>query len=128
MRIVVSSIYADDQDKALGFHTARLEFVMKTGIPPGAHRWLTVVSPKDPNGGELVLEPDRFPAVAPFKKALVDDGLPMTSFGVEDVRAEYKRLLAAGVNFTQSPVAMGPVTTAVLDNTCGNLNQLAQQE
>jgi catechol 2,3-dioxygenase-like lactoylglutathione lyase family enzyme len=127
MRIVVSSIYVDDQEKALHFYTTQLGFVKKTEIPLGLHRWLTVVSPDDPDGVELVLEPDRHPAVGPFKKALMDDGIPTTSFAVEDVRAEYERLLAAGVHFTQPPVAMGPVTTAVLDDTCGNLVQLAQK-
>jgi catechol 2,3-dioxygenase-like lactoylglutathione lyase family enzyme len=127
MRIVVSSIYVDDQEKALHFYTTQLGFVKKTEIPLGPHRWLTVVSPDDPDGVELVLEPDRHPAVGPFKKALMDDGIPTTSFAVEDVRAEYERLLAAGVHFTQPPVAMGPVTTAVLDDTCGNLVQLAQK-
>jgi hypothetical protein len=87
-----------------------------------------VVAPSDPNGTELVLEPDSHPAVAPFKNALVQDGIPFNSFGVEDVRAEYDRLRSAGVTFTQPPVAMGPVTTAVLDDTCGNLIQLAQKE
>jgi catechol 2,3-dioxygenase-like lactoylglutathione lyase family enzyme len=127
MRIVVSSIYVDDQEKALHFYTTQLGFVKKAEIPLGPHRWLTVVSPDDPDGVELVLEPDRHPAVGPFKKALMDDGIPTTSFAVEDVRAEYERLLAAGVHFTQPPVAMGPVTTAVLDDTCGNLVQLAQK-
>ena len=102
-------------------------FVKKTEIPLGSHRWLTVVSPDDPDGVELVLEPDSHPAVGAFKKALMDDGIQTTSFAVEDVRAEYERLLAAGVNFTQPPVALGPVTTAVLDDTCGNLVQVAQK-
>lgn len=128
MKIVVSSIFVDDQDKALAFYTERLGFVKKTEIPlGGAMRWLTVVSSSDLNGTELVLEPDNHPAVGPFKRALVEDGIPFTSFGVDDVRAEYERLRAAGVVFTQPPVAMGPVTTAVLEDTCGNLIQLAQK-
>ncbi len=86
-----------------------------------------MVAPSDPDGTELVLEPDSHPAVGPFRRALVDDGIPFTSFAVEDVRAEYERLSAAGVQFTQPPVAMGPVTTAVLDDTCGNLIQIAQR-
>jgi hypothetical protein len=93
----------------------------------GPFRWLTVVSPEDADGVELVLEPDQHPAARPFKRALVEDGIPFTSFGVEDVKAEYDRLLKAGVHFTQPPVAMGPVTTAVLDDTCGNLLQIAQK-
>ncbi len=127
MRIVLSSIFVDDQEKALQFYTGKLGFVKKTEIPLGEARWLTVVAPSDPDGPELVLEPDTHPAVAPFRKALVEDGIPFTSFAVEDVGAEYERLRAAGVKFTQPPVAMGVVTTAVLDDTCGNLIQLAQK-
>jgi catechol 2,3-dioxygenase-like lactoylglutathione lyase family enzyme len=96
-------------------------------IPMGEARWLTVVSPADPNGTELLLEPDGHPAAGPFKRALVDDGIPFTSFGVDDVHSEYERLRSAGVRFTQPPVEMGPVTTAVLDDTCGNLIQIAAQ-
>mgnify|MGYP000263817881 CR=1 FL=1 len=127
MRIVVSSVFVDDQDKALDFYTNKLGFVKKTEIPMGAARWLTVVSPIDPDGTELLLEPDSHPAVGPFKNALLHDGIPFTSFGVDDVKAEYERLRALGVAFTQPPVAMGPVTTAVLSDTCGNLIQLAQK-
>jgi len=127
MRIVVTSVFVDDQDRALFFYTERLGFVKKTEIPLGdGMRWLTVVSPSAPEGPELLLEPDGHPAVAPFKRALVEDGIPFTSFAVDDVQAEYERLRAAGVVFTQPPVAMGPVTTAVLEDTCGNLIQLAQ--
>ena len=128
MRIVVTSVLVDDQDKALRFYTDVLGFVKKTEVPLGAHRWLTVVSPDDPDGVELVLEPDEHPAARPFKRALVEDGIPFTSFGVEDVHAEYERLRSAGVRFTQPPVAMGPVTTAVFDDTCGNLIQIAAKK
>jgi catechol 2,3-dioxygenase-like lactoylglutathione lyase family enzyme len=127
MRIVVSSVFVDDQDKALEFYTTKLGFVKKTEIPMGPVRWLTVVSPDDQNGTELVLEPDMHPAVKPFKAALVQDGIPFQSFAVKDIRTEYERLRAAGVEFTQPPVAMGPVTTAVFDDTCGNLIQIAQK-
>ncbi len=127
MKIVLTSILVDDQQKALKFYTEKLGFIKKTEIPLGEHSWLTVVAPDDPDGIELVLEPDSHPAVGPFKKALVEDGIPFTSFGVENVHAEYRRLTEAGVQFTQPPVAMGPVTTAVLDDTCGNLIQLAQK-
>jgi catechol 2,3-dioxygenase-like lactoylglutathione lyase family enzyme len=127
MRIVVSSIFVDDQDKALSFYTEKLGFVKKTEVPLGAARWLTVVAPDDQDGTELLLEPDSHPAVGPFKTALVQDGIPFTSFAVDDIHAEYERLRAEGVVFTQAPVAMGPVTTAVLDDTCGNLIQLAQK-
>jgi catechol 2,3-dioxygenase-like lactoylglutathione lyase family enzyme len=127
MKIVVTSILVDDQDRALRFYTEMLGFVKKSDVPMGPHRWLTVVSPEARDGVELVLEPDAHPAARPFKDALVADGIPFTSFGVADVQAEYDRLSHAGVRFTQSPVAMGPVTTAVLDDTCGNLIQLAQR-
>jgi len=127
MRIHLSSILVDDQDKALRFYTEVLGFEKKTEIPLGEHRWLTVVSPEDPDGPELVLEPDSHPAAKPFKEALVTDGIPFTSFDVNDITAEFERLRALGVRFTQEPVEMGPVTTAVLDDTCGNLIQIHQQ-
>lgn len=127
IRIVLTSILVDDQQKALKFYTEKLGFQKKTEVPLGEHSWLTVVSVADPDGVELVLEPDAHPAAGQFKKALVEDGIPFTSFGVDDVHAEYTRLVAAGVRFTQPPVAMGPVITAVLDDTCGNLVQLAQK-
>src|SRR5215467_12305355 len=104
MRIVVSSIFVDDQDKALDFYTSKLGFVKKTEVPLGAHRWLTVVAPDDQDGTELLLEPDSHPAVRPFKQALVEDGIPFTSFAVDDIQAEYERLQTAGVAFTQPPV------------------------
>ena len=128
MRIVLTSVLADDQDKALRFYTDVLGFVKKTEIPMGAARWRTVVSRDDPDGVELLLEPDAHPAARPFKRALVEDGIPFTSFGVKDVNAEYQRLLAAGVRFTQPPIDLGPVATAVLDDTCGNLIQIAQKK
>ena len=127
MRINVASVLVDDQDKALRFYTEVLGFVKKAEIPLGEHRWLTVVSPADQDGTELVLEPDSHPAAGPFKAALVADGIPWTSFAVDDVVAETERLRAAGVRFTQEPLEMGPVTTAVLDDTCGNLIQIAAQ-
>jgi catechol 2,3-dioxygenase-like lactoylglutathione lyase family enzyme len=126
MKIVLTSILVDDQEKALRFYTERLGFVKKTDVPMGPHRWLTVVSRAEPDGVQLVLEPDGHPAARPFKQALVADGIPFTSFGVDDVQGEYDRLTREGVRFTQPPVAMGPMTTAVLDDTCGNLIQLAQ--
>jgi catechol 2,3-dioxygenase-like lactoylglutathione lyase family enzyme len=124
-RITVTSVYVDDQDKALRFYTDVLGFVKKTEIPLGEARWLTVVSPEDVEGTELLLEPDGHPAVWPFKEALLADGIPFTSFGVDDVNAEHERLRALGVRFTQAPLAAGPVTTAVFDDTCGNLIQIA---
>ncbi|MFB7594027.1 VOC family protein [Streptomyces sp. NPDC056160] len=126
MKIHLSSVFVDDQDKALRFYTEVLGFAKKTEVPLGEHRWLTVVSPEDPDGTELVLEPDRHPAVKPYQTALVADGIPLTSFAVDDVHAEFRRLRGLGVRFTQEPVEMGPVVTAVLDDTCGNLIQIAQ--
>jgi catechol 2,3-dioxygenase-like lactoylglutathione lyase family enzyme len=128
MKIVVTSVLVDDQDKALAFYTKKLGFVKKTEVPLGEHRWLTVVAPDEPDGTELLLEPDAHPAAGPFKRALVADGIPFTSFAVTDVHAEYERLRSAGVVFTQPPVEMGPVTTAVLDDTCGNLIQIAAKK
>lgn len=125
MKIVITSVLVDDQEKALQFYTGILGFTKKHDIPMGEARWLTLVSPDDPDGVELLLEPSGHPAVPPFKAALVSDGIPFTSFGVADVRAEYERLRTAGVTFTQPPVDMGPVTTAVFDDTCGNLIQIA---
>ena len=125
MRINLASVLVDDQAKALRFYTEVLGFVPKNDVPLGESRWLTVVSPEEPDGVELVLEPDAHPAVRPFKEALVADGIPFTSFAVADVHAEFDRLKALGVTFTQEPTAMGPVTTAVLDDTCGNLIQIA---
>jgi catechol 2,3-dioxygenase-like lactoylglutathione lyase family enzyme len=128
MKISVASILVDDQDKALGFYTDILGFVKKADVPLGEHRWLTVVSPDDPEGTELVLEPDSHPAARPFKEALLGDGIPFTSFAVDDVGAEFQRLQGLGVRFTQPPTDMGPVATAVLDDTCGNLIQIAQRK
>jgi catechol 2,3-dioxygenase-like lactoylglutathione lyase family enzyme len=126
MRIVVTSVFVDDQSKALAFYTDILGFKKKQDVPMGEHRWLTVVSPEDLDGTELLLEPAGHPAVAPFREALVSDGIPFTSFGVADVHAECERLKGLGVRFVQEPVQMGPVTMAVLDDTCGNLIQIAQ--
>jgi catechol 2,3-dioxygenase-like lactoylglutathione lyase family enzyme len=124
MRIYVTSVFVDDQDKALKFYTEVLGFVKKTEIPLGDARWLTVVSAEDLEGTELLLEPDGHPAAGPFKRALVEDGIPFKSFAVSDVHREYDRLRSAGVRFTQEPLEMGDVTTAVFDDTCGNLIQI----
>ena len=128
LRINVTSVLVDDQMKALKFYTEILGFVKKHEIPLGEDVWwLTVVSASDQDGTELLLEPDTHPAAKPFKQALVEDGIPLTSFAVEDCHAEHKRLTALGVRFTQDPTSMGPVTTAVFDDTCGNLIQIAAQ-
>jgi catechol 2,3-dioxygenase-like lactoylglutathione lyase family enzyme len=125
MKINLASVFVDDQDKALSFYTDTLGFVKKTEMPAGDFKWLTVVSPEDPDGVELLLEPSDHPAVKPFRDAIVADGIPYTSFAVADVQAEYERLSARGVKFVQEPTSMGPVTTAVFDDTCGNLIQIA---
>jgi catechol 2,3-dioxygenase-like lactoylglutathione lyase family enzyme len=127
VKIALTSVLVDDQEKAQHFYTQVLGFVTKNDIPLGEHRWLTVVSPENPDGVELLLEPDAHPAVRPFKEALVADGIPFASFAVDDVHAETERLKALGVRFTQEPLQMGPVTTAVLDDTCGNLVQLTSR-
>ncbi len=126
MKITVTSVLVDDQQKALDFYTQVLGFEKKTDIPLGGeHRWLTVVAREARDGVELALEPDEHPAARPFKAALVEDGIPYTSFAVPDVQAEFDRLSALGVTFTQPPTVMGQVTTAVLDDTCGNLIMIA---
>ncbi|MPZ89796.1 MAG: VOC family protein [Nitriliruptorales bacterium] len=128
MRINVTSVLVDDQARALAFYTDVLGFVKKADIPLGEARWLTVVSPDEPDGTELLLEPDSHPAAGPFKQALIEDGIPFTSFAVDDVRAEFDRLRTLGVRFTQEPVEVGGVTMAVLDDTCGNLIQIASTQ
>jgi catechol 2,3-dioxygenase-like lactoylglutathione lyase family enzyme len=126
MRIYVTSVFVDDQRKALDFYTNTLGFTKKTDIDLGGASWLTVVSPEQPDGTELLLEPSGHPAVKPYKDALVEDGIPAASFAVDDAQAEFDRLTSKGVRFTQEPTEMGPVTTAIFDDTCGNLIQIVQ--
>ena len=126
MQIYVTSVFVEDQAKALDFYTNVLGFQKKTDIPLGSASWLTVVSPEQPDGTELLLEPSDHPAVRPYKTALVEDGIPATSFAVDDVQAEFDRLRSKGVQFTQEPTQMGGVTTAVFDDTCGNLIQIVK--
>jgi catechol 2,3-dioxygenase-like lactoylglutathione lyase family enzyme len=126
MRIQTVSVFVDDQQRALEFYTGVLGFAVAADVPLGDFRWLTVVAPGTPEGTQLSLEPKAHPAVPPFTEALVADGIPFLQLGVDDVQAEYERLSAAGVVFPQPPTPMGPVTIAVLDDTCGNLLQLAQ--
>jgi catechol 2,3-dioxygenase-like lactoylglutathione lyase family enzyme len=127
MRISLTSLYVDDQRKALAFYTDVLGFRKHHDVPIGDDSWLTVVSPSAPDGPELLLEPAGHPAVQPYRDALVADGIPLAQFAVDDVEAEYDRLCAAGVEFTQPPADLGPVTTAVFDDTCGNLIQIIAQ-
>jgi catechol 2,3-dioxygenase-like lactoylglutathione lyase family enzyme len=125
MKINLTSVFVDDQMKALDFYTRVLGFEKKTEIDLGEAWWLTVVSPEAPDGPELLLEPSDHPAVAPFREALTEDGIPAASFAVDDVMAEHQRLEGLGVVFTQMPMDAGPVVTAVFDDTCGNLIQIA---
>jgi catechol 2,3-dioxygenase-like lactoylglutathione lyase family enzyme len=126
VRIQTVSIFVDEQQRAVDFYTSRLGFAVAADVPLGEHRWLTVVDPENPAGPQISLEPKGHPAVAPFTEALVADGIPFCMLGVDDVQAEYDRLTALGVAFTLPPTPMGPVIVTVLDDTCGNLIQLAQ--
>jgi catechol 2,3-dioxygenase-like lactoylglutathione lyase family enzyme len=124
MRIALTTVFVDDQPAAQKFYTEVLGFELRHKVPIGDDFWLTVVSPENPDGPELLLEPAGHPAVAPFREALVADGIPFAQFTVDDVQAEYERLTALGVQFTQPPADMGAVVTAVFDDRCGNLIQL----
>ncbi|MFM9282140.1 VOC family protein [Paenibacillus jiagnxiensis] len=127
MKIIVTSLFVQDQDKALEFYTETLGFVKKHDIPVGEFRWITLVSPNDPDGTELLLEPNDHPAAKEYQKKLVADGIPATMFGVADIHNEYKRLLDNGVRFTMEPTKMGDFTMAIFDDTCGNLIQIIQR-
>jgi predicted enzyme related to lactoylglutathione lyase len=127
MKIVVTSIFVEDQDKALEFYTKTLGFVTKHDVPAGEYRWITLVSPDEQNGTELLLEPNVHPAAKEYQKKITSEGIPATMFGVEDIHKEYNRLLENGVKFTMEPTKMGDVTIAVFDDTCGNLIQIIQQ-
>ena len=126
MRITHSGVFVGDQDKALKFYTETLGFVLKHDVPAGEYRWITVVSPDDLDGTELLLEPNENPVAQTYQKGIFDQGIPATSFGVADIHAEFERLKALGVAFTMEPTEMGPVTIAVFDDTCGNLIQIMQ--
>lgn len=124
LRISVTSVFVDDQAKALAFYTDKLGFQPGLDLPAGGARWLTV---RDGHSGvELLLEPNQHPAARAYQQALVADGIPCTQFAVDDLAAVHAELVSRGVEFAQPPTAMGPVTTAVLDDTCGNLIQLVQ--
>lgn len=126
MKMYIKSVMVDDQEKALEFYTKKLGFVVKHDIPLGEYRWITVVSPEEPDGVELGLEPNQHPAARTFQKAIVADGIPFTAFSVDDIEAEVKKLEAQGVIFTQAPTKAGEATFAVFDDTCGNLIQLIE--
>ena len=121
MRITITSVFVDDQAEALAFYTDVLGFRTKHNTPMGEFSWTTVVSPNAPDGPELLLEPAAHPAVKPYRDALIADGIPLAQFAVDDVEAEYERLSALGVRFTQPPTDQGEAMTAVFDDTCGNL-------
>ncbi|MEU7576656.1 VOC family protein [Streptomyces sp. NPDC041068] len=128
MKIHMTSVFVDDQAKAERFYTEILGFVKKHDVPVGeGARWLTVVSPDEPGGTELLLEPAGHPAARTYRDTLVQDGIPLAQFAVDDVQAEYDRMSKLGVRFTQEPLEMGPVVTAVFDDTCGNLIQIATE-
>ncbi|CAN5222423.1 VOC family protein [soil metagenome] len=126
VKLQTVSIFVDDQRRAADFYTELLGFQVAADVPLGEHRWLTIVDAERPDGTQISLEPKDHPAVRPFTEALVSDGIPFCVLGVDDVQREYERLTALGVTFTQPPTAMGPVIIAVLDDTCGNLLQIAQ--
>ena len=126
MKIVVTSIFVEDQERALAFYTTKLGFVKQHDVPMGRHRWLTLVSPEQPDGVELLLEPNEHPAAKAYQKKIFEDGIPAAMFGVDDIHAEYRRLGGEGVTFTMEPTAMGNVTVAVFDDTCGNRIQMVQ--
>ncbi|MFJ2618857.1 VOC family protein [Glutamicibacter sp. NPDC087344] len=128
MKIYITSVFVDDQAKARDFYTSVLGFVIKHEIPLGEDSWLTLTAPDALDGPELLLEPSGHRAVGPFREALLSDGIPFASFEVTDVNAEYERLLGLGVEFTQTPTVMGPVTTAVFNDTCGNLIQITNYQ
>ena len=127
MKIILTSVFVDDQDKALQFYTEKLGFVKKQDVPVGEFKWLTVVSPDNQDGTELLLEPSDNPVAKEYKKGLVEQGIPAASFGVDNIDDEYKRLKDLGVAFTLEPTQMGPVKVAIFDDTCGNLIQIMGQ-
>jgi catechol 2,3-dioxygenase-like lactoylglutathione lyase family enzyme len=128
MRISLTTVFVDDQRKALSFYTDVLGFVTRRDIPIGSDSWLTVVSPDSPAGPELLLEPSGHPAVTPYRDALREDGIPLAQFAVDDVKAEHARLTELGVVFTMPPTDVGPAVVAVFDDTCGNLIQIIAEK
>ena len=126
MKISLTSVFVDDQRAALTFYTDVLGFTKHRDIPLGNDSWLTVVSPDSPDGPELLLEPAHHPAVKPYRDALVEDGIPLAQFAVDDLEAEHARLTGRGVEFTQPPTDIGTAVVAVFDDTCGNLIQLVE--
>ena len=126
IQVKLASLFVDDRDKAEDFYTRVIGFVKKNDIPLGEHRWLSVVTPDAPDGTELLLEPNAHAAAKAYQQTIFNDGIPATTFFVDDIQAEYDRLKSLGVNFNSEPTAAGPVTIAAFDDTCGNLIQLTQ--
>ena len=127
MNIIVTSLFVDDQDKALKFYSEKLGFVKKHDEPIGEFRWITLVSPENENGTELLLEPNNHPAAKEYQQKIYGEGIPATMFGVTDIQAEFNRLTELGVKFSIEPTTMGKTTIAVFDDTCGNFIQIAEQ-
>ena len=127
MKIVLTSVFVEDQDEALKFYTETLGFVKKHDVPVGEFKWLTVVSPEDPDGTELLLEPNDNPVAQAYQKGLFEQAIPAASFGVEDIHAEFERLKALGVSFSMEPTNYQDVMLAIFDDTCGNFVQIMQQ-
>ena len=126
MHIVLTGVFVNDQNEALKFYTETLGFVKKHDVPAGEYKWLTVVSPDEPDGTELLLEPNENPVAQAYQRGLFEQGIPATSFGVTDIHAEYERLKSMGVAFTMEPTELANVTIAVFDDSCGNLIQIMQ--
>ena len=126
MRITLTGVFVGDQDQALKFYTETLGFVKKHDVPVGEFKWLTVTAPDDPDGPELLLEPNENPVAQEYQKGMFDQGIPTAAFSVTDIQAEYERLTSLGVAFTMEPTELPDVIIAVFDDTCGNLIQLMQ--
>ncbi len=127
VKIILTSVFVNDQEKALKFYTQKLGFVKKQDVPVGKFKWLTVVSPDDQDGTELLLEPNDNPVARTYQEGIFKQGIPAMSFGVEDIHEEYEKLKERGVKFTMEPTKMDPVIVAVFDDTCGNLIQIMQK-
>ncbi len=128
MKVIINSIFVEDQDKALSFYTEKLGFIKKYDVPVGKFKWLTVVSPEDSDGTQILLEPNNNPVAKTYQKGVYEQGIPATSFGVENIQTEFEKLKGMGVRFTMEPTKMNTIIVAVFDDTCGNLTQIMQQE
>lgn len=128
MKVIINSIFVEDQDKALSFYTEKLGFIKKYDVPVGKFKWLTVVSPEDSDGTQILLEPNNNPVAKTYQKGVYEQGIPATSFGVKNIQTEFEKLKGMGVRFTMEPTKMDTIIVAVFDDTCGNLIQIMQQE